>query len=151
MEIVKYPDPILEKKAKKVKNPLDPETQELIKQMLTTLEKAEGAGLAAPQVGKSLRICVIQCDGDSFVLINPKITSYSRDKEICEEGCLSFPGNWLPVKRSGKVKVRYADETGKEIKTKAEGLLARIIQHEVDHLDGILFVERAVKAKKKKK
>ncbi len=151
MEIIKYPNPILEKKTKKVKNPIDPEIQELAKQMLATLEEAEGAGLAAPQIGKSLRLCVIQFNGDSFVLINPKITSYSRDKEICEEGCLSFPGNWLQVKRSERVKVRYTDETGKEIKAKAEGLFARIIQHEIDHLDGILFIERAAKAKKKKK
>lgn len=150
MEIVKYPNQILEKKAKKVKNPLDPEIQELIKQMIITLQEAEGAGLAAPQVGKSLRICIVQYDGESFVLINPKITSYSRNKEIGEEGCLSFPGNWLPIKRSERVKVRYTDETGQEIKTKAEGMFARIIQHEVDHLDGILFVERA-KIKRAKK
>lgn len=145
MEIVKYPDKILEKKAKRVKNPLDPEIQKLIKDMTNTLEEVDGAGLAAPQVGKSLRLCVIQCDGNLFTLINPKITSYSRDKEINEEGCLSFPGKFMPVKRSKKVKVRFLDEKGSEVKLKAEGLLARIIQHETDHLEGVLFIERVKK------
>ena len=142
MNIITYPNKILEKKTKKIKDPLDPKVQELIKNMLETMENAEGAGLAAPQVGESLRICALRCEGEIFVLINPKITSYSRDKEINEEGCLSFPGKFIPVKRSLKVKARYLDETGKEKKIKAEGMLARIIQHEVDHLDGILFIKR---------
>jgi peptide deformylase len=142
MKIITYPNPILEKKSKKVKKPLDPEIQKLIKNMLSTMEKDNGAGLAAPQVGKSLRICTIQNGGDYFVLINPKITSYSREKEISEEGCLSFPGKFIPVKRAKKVKVRYTNEKGNDIKTKAEDLFARIIQHEVDHLDGILFIKR---------
>jgi peptide deformylase len=145
MEIIKYPDKILNKKALKVKKPLDSEIQKLIKDMITTLEEVNGAGLAAPQVGKSLRLCVIQCEGETFVLINPKSTSYSRSKETNDEGCLSFPGKFILVKRSTKIKARYLDETGKEMKIKAEGLLARIIQHEVDHLDGILFIERAKK------
>lgn len=93
MEIIKYPNKILEKKAKKVKNPLDLDIQKLIKDMISTMDKANGAGLAAPQVEQSLRICTIQCDGEIFVLINPKITAYSREKEIGEEGCLSFPEN----------------------------------------------------------
>jgi len=142
MEIITYPNKILEKKAKKVKNPLDLDIQKLIKDMIDTMQKSNGAGLAAPQVGQSLRICTIQCDGEIFVLINPKITAYSREKEINEEGCLSFPGKFIPVKRSTKIKARYLDEKGNEIKIKAEGMLARIIQHETDHLNGVLFIER---------
>jgi peptide deformylase len=142
MEIIKYPNKILDKKTKKVKKPLDPEIQKLIKGMKETMEKAEGAGLAAPQVGESLRICAIQYGGEVFAMINPKITSYSREKETNEEGCLSFPGQFFPIKRSVKIKVRYVDEEGKETKKKVEGLLARIMQHEIDHLDGIVFTKR---------
>jgi peptide deformylase len=142
MEIIKYPNKILDKKTKKVKKPLDEEIQKLIKSMKETMEKSDGAGLAAPQVGESLRICAIQYGGEVFAMINPKITSYSREKEISDEGCLSFPGQFFPIKRSVKVKVRYVDEEGKETKKKVEGLLARIMQHEIDHLDGIVFIKR---------
>lgn len=145
MKIVTYPNQILKKKTKKIKDPLDPETKRLAKNMLKTMQENDGAGLAAPQVGKSLRICTVQNDGSFYVLINPQITTYSRDKEIVEEGCLSFPGKFIPIKRSRKIKVRYTDENGNKIKLKAEGLLARIIQHETDHLDGILFTERTKK------
>ncbi len=142
MKILEYPNEILDKKTKKVKKPLDAEIQKLIRNMKETMEKADGAGLAAPQVGESLRICTIQYGGEIFAMINPKITSYSREKEIGEEGCLSFPKQFLPIKRSVKIKVRYVDEEGKEIKKKAEDLLARIMQHEIDHLDGIVFIKR---------
>ena len=142
MEIIKYPNKILDKKTKKVKNPLDPKIQKLIKDMKETMEKADGAGLAAPQVGESLRICTIQYGGDIFAMINPKITSYSREKEIGEEGCLSFPRQFFPIKRSVKIKVRYIDEEGRDVKKKTEDLLARIMQHEIDHLNGIVFTKR---------
>ncbi len=145
MKIVTYPNQILEKKTKKVKDPLDLEIKKFVKNMVETMQKNDGAGLAAPQVGKSLRICTVQNDGNVYVLINPQITTYSRDKETIEEGCLSFPGKFIPVKRSRKIKVRYIDENGNKIKLKAEDLLARIIQHETDHLDGIVFIERAKK------
>ena len=142
MDIITYPNKILDKRAKKVKNPLDLDIQKLIKDMISTMNEANGAGLAAPQVGQSLRICTIQCEGEVFVLINPKITAYSREKEINEEGCLSFPGKFIPIKRSAKIKARYLNEKGEETKIKAEGMLARIIQHETDHLNGILFINR---------
>lgn len=142
MEIVKYPNKILEKRSKKVKEPLNSGVQKIIKGMLDTMDEANGAGLAAPQIGESLRICIIRCEGETFILINPKITAYSREKEIGEEGCLSFPGKFIPVKRSTKIKARFVDEKGNELKIKAEGMLARIIQHEVDHLNGILFINR---------
>lgn len=142
MKILEYPNKILDKKTRKVKKPLDVEIQKLIRNMKETMKKADGAGLAAPQIGESLRICTIQYGGEIFAMINPKITSYSREKEIGEEGCLSFPKQFFPIKRSIKIKVRYVNEEGKEIKKKAEDLLARIMQHEIDHLDGIVFIKR---------
>lgn len=142
MKIITYPNKILEQKAKKVKDPVTPEIQKLVKKMISTMQEAQGAGLAAPQVGESLRICTIQNEDEIFVLINPQITTYSREKEICEEGCLSFPGKYINIKRPKRVKVRFVDAKGNKTKLKADGLLARIIQHEIDHLDGILFIER---------
>jgi len=150
MKIITYPNPILEKRTKKVKDPLAPEIQKLIKKMVATMEENEGAGLAAPQVGESLRICTIQDGGEIYVLINPQITTFSREKAIFEEGCLSFPKRFIPIKRSKRIKVRYTDESGNKIKLKANDLLARIIQHETDHLDGILFIERVKKINSEK-
>ncbi|HRZ95767.1 MAG TPA: peptide deformylase [Candidatus Moranbacteria bacterium] len=142
LPILTYPNVILKKKAEKIKDPKDPEIKELVFDMLETLEKNNGLGLAAPQVGKSVRLCVIKLDGKTYVLVNPKIKSKSWKKEIIEEGCLSFPGQFMPIKRSKKVKVEAQDKNGEKIKIEAEGLLARAFQHEIDHLDGILFVER---------
>ncbi len=142
LPIIKYPNPILRKKAKKISDPTDPEVQKLISQMISAMKKKNGLGLAAPQVKKSLRLCVIEEDGAVYVFINPKVTSVSRKKVIMEEGCLSFPGKFLPIKRSEKVKVRYLNEEGVKSKLKADGILARAIQHEIDHLDGILMIDR---------
>lgn len=144
MQIITYPDPILEKKSKKIKDPLDPKIQKLIKDMIKAMRENSGVGLAAPQVGKSLRLCVIEKDNESYVLINPKITSKSKDCEINEEGCLSFPGKFLPIKRHTKVKVRYLNEKGERCKIKADGLLSRALQHEVDHLNGELFINKKI-------
>lgn len=142
MKIVTYPDPILDKKAEKIKNPLDKEIQALIPEMLDTMRKNNGLGLAAPQVGKSLQLCIIEYQGKIFTLINPKITSHTKELESCEEGCLSFPGKFIPVKRFTTVQVRYLNEKGEKCKIKAHGLLARAFQHEIDHLAGIVFIKR---------
>ncbi len=142
MEIITYPNPILEKKSDKIKDPLDPEIQKLIKDMFQTMRDSKGVGLAAPQVGKSVQLCVIEENGDSYVLINPRITSKSKDCEIAEEGCLSFPGKFLPISRHAKVKVRYLNEKGEKCKIKADGLLSRALQHEIDHLKGNLFINK---------
>ncbi|MFZ2192640.1 MAG: peptide deformylase [Candidatus Moraniibacteriota bacterium] len=138
-----YPAPCLKKKTQEIENPKDPQIQELILDMIETMKENNGMGLAAPQVGKSLRLCVIKFERKTYVLINPKFKSKSWSKEICEEGCLSFPGQFLPIKRSKKVKVIAKNKAGKEIEIKAEGLLARALQHEIDHLDGILYIERS--------
>lgn len=146
LPIIKYPSSILRKKAKKISDPMDPEVQKLISQMISTMEKNNGLGLAAPQVRKSLRLCIVKEDRNEnakiYVFINPKITSISRKKILAEEGCLSFPGKFLSIKRSEKVKVRYLDKNGEKSKLKADGILARAIQHEIDHLDGILMIDR---------
>ena len=137
-----YPDPCLRKKTKEIENPRDPQIQELILDMLETMKANNGMGLAASQVGKALRLCIIRFERKTYILINPKIKSKSWSKEIAEEGCLSFPGQFLPIKRSKKVKVSAKDKMGKEILLEAEGLLARALQHEIDHLDGILYIDR---------
>jgi peptide deformylase len=142
-----YPNPILRKKAGKIQNVKSLEVRELILDMLETMEKNNGVGLAAPQVGKSLRLCVINFDGKTYILINPKFKSKSWKKVVAEEGCLSFPGVFIPVKRHNKVSVKALDRNGKEVLIKADGMLARILQHEIDHLEGIPFTKRKAKIK----
>jgi len=149
LEIRKFPDPILSKKTAKIKDPLTPEIQDLILNMLATMREENGVGLAAPQIGQSLRICTILEDGVEYVLINPTITSKSKTKIVSEEGCLSFPGEFFLIPRHEKVQVRYLNRDGKEAKLKASGLLARALQHEIDHLDGILIIQRILKKKSK--
>jgi peptide deformylase len=143
LQVLTYPDPRLQKKAQEIKNPKDPLIQELVFDMLETMKENNGMGLAATQIGKLLRLCVIKFERKTYVLINPRIISKSWGKEIAEEGCLSFPGQFIPIKRSKKVKVVAHNKSGKETIIEAEGLLARAMQHEIDHLDGILYIERA--------
>jgi len=150
LKILKYPNDFLRQKAKEVEDFRKPELAKLVFDMVKTMEIEKGIGLAAPQVGSDLRICVAKVDNVPYILINPKIKSKSRKKEIFEEGCLSFPGKFFPVERPVKVKIKARDISGKKIKIKAEGLLARVLQHEIDHLDGILVIDRAVKYEEKK-
>jgi peptide deformylase len=145
LKILKYPDDFLRKKAREVEDFKDPELARLVSEMVKTMEAEKGIGLAAPQVGSGLRICVVKVDNTVHILVNPKIKSSSRKKEIFEEGCLSFPGKFFPIERPIKVKVKAKNLAGKKIKIKADGLLARVFQHEIDHLDGILIIDRAVK------
>jgi peptide deformylase len=148
LPIVTYPNPILVKKTKKIADPKSPEIKALIFDMLETLEKNNGLGLAAPQVGKSVRLCVIKFDNKTHILINPEFKSKSWAKVTAEEGCLSFPGEFIPIKRSKKVTVKAQDRKGKKIIIQADGMLSRALQHEIDHLDGILFIKRKAKIKK---
>jgi peptide deformylase len=147
LKIIKYPNDFLRRKTREVKvdELKSPKVQRLVFDMAKTMEVEKGVGLAAPQVGSDLRICVIRIDNESFVLINPKIKLSSRKKDIFEEGCLSFPGKFFPVERPIKVKVQARDLEGKKFKIKADGLLARVLQHEIDHLEGILVIDRAIK------
>jgi len=143
LEVKIYPDPILRKKCQEVKE-VTPEIRKLGEDMIETMTRnePEGIGLAAPQVGVSKRVIVVQTEKEPVILVNPKITKRSKETEIMEEGCLSFPGLWLKIKRAKSAEVEALDKNGKEIKIKAEGLSARVLQHEIDHLDGILFIDR---------
>lgn len=140
-EIVTYPDPILRQQAKAVSKP-DAATKKLVEDMIATMRRENGLGLAANQVG-ALQKVVVYDDGTGLgILINPKIVSASGE-QVGVEGCLSVPGLQGEVKRASAVEVRATDLNGKPIKIKAEGLLARIFQHEMDHLNGTLFIDRA--------
>ena len=140
---------VLHRRTDRVKNPLDPEIQNLIPVMFDSLRVAQGIGLAAPQINRSIRLAVIEVEGKRTVMINPKITSYSREKILFEEGCLSLPKEYFLIERSERITVRYEDEHGKEVKKRASGLFAIVVQHEVDHLDGVLIVDRFKNQKNK--
>ncbi|HDZ54698.1 MAG TPA: peptide deformylase [Candidatus Nealsonbacteria bacterium] len=141
LEIKKYPDPILRKKAQPVEKITD-EIEKLKKDMVETMIKNEGVGLAATQVGQLKRIIIIQTEKDPLELINPKIIKRSKKTEITEEGCLSFPGLRLKIKRAKEVEISARDKVGLEVQISAQGLQARVFQHEIDHLDGRLFIDR---------
>ena len=150
LDIKENPDPVLRQKNAKIKDVSTPEIQTLILNMTETMHEAKGVGLAASQVGVNLRLCLIEVEEKLYVLVNPKITAKSRKKILSDEGCLSFPGIFLPISRAAQVQVRYLDQTGTAQKIKADGLLARALQHEIDHLDGVLFIDRIKKAQLKK-
>ncbi|MCX5749907.1 MAG: peptide deformylase [Candidatus Saganbacteria bacterium] len=133
-------NPVLKKKAKAVKKVTLTHVR-LMDDMVETMRIAPGIGLAAPQVGVSERIIVVELENELFRLANPKIVKKSG-KQVCMEGCLSVPGLEGPVERYKKICVTGMDKGGKQVKIDAEGLLAVVFQHEIDHLDGMLFVER---------
>lgn len=141
-EIMKFGDDILRKKCRTV-TAFDEKLTTLLDDMVQTLESADGVGLAAPQVGILKRAVVVDIrDGKGPIeLINPEIVS-SEGRQLGDEGCLSAPGEWGRVERPMRVVIKAFDRTGKEITVKGEGLLARAMCHEVDHLDGILFTDR---------
>ncbi len=133
--------PILRKKASKVSLPPSTEIKKLLLDMKETACQKDGIGLAAPQVGKSVRAIIVNLPEKKLMMINPKITRRSFRKDIMEEGCLSLPGKFVKVKRPKKIMVKYFDENGKKLKLKANGLVSRVIQHEVDHLNGVLITD----------
>ena len=151
LDIKQYPDPILRKKANKV-DIVDKEVQRLLDDMAETMYNAPGIGLAAPQIGKSIKVIVTDISprnetGELIKLINPVIV-HAEGEEAMEEGCLSVPGFTETVKRAQKIVVRGINEKGKEVEIVAEGLLARVFQHEIDHIEGRLFVDRLSTLKK---
>jgi len=140
------PHPLLKLKARPVER-IDDEIRRLMDDMLETMYRAPGIGLAAPQIGVSLRVVVIDLAKKDeppapMRLVNPEITWRSEEQVVMEEGCLSLPEQFAEVTRPAAVKVRFLDERGEEREIAADGMLARCLQHEVDHLDGILFVDR---------
>lgn len=145
LEIKKYPDEILKKKSSPVDN-INGDLQHLIDDMVETMYAAPGIGLAAPQIGVSKRLIVVDVSTKEeqyppVILINPEIIE-TDDFVDSEEGCLSIPGYISTIKRAEKIVVRGLDRNGKPLQFEADGLFARAIQHEIDHLDGILFVDR---------
>jgi peptide deformylase len=134
-------DSVLRQKAKKIHR-VDNSTRRLVDDLIDTVQEAHGAGLAAPQIGVPLRAIVTHVDDQLRVVINPEIVHTSEDEEEADEGCLSIPGWWGPVKRKLAVTVKGVGRTGRPLKIKAEGLEARAFQHEIDHLNGVVFIER---------
>ena len=136
-------DPILRSKSPPV-TMFDEDLAQLAADMHETMRAAPGVGLAASQVGRLLRMFVYDSgdEGESGSLVNPEITWFSTETVEAEEGCLSLPGTYYPVTRAVAVRVRAQDVTGAPVEKEAEGFLARIFQHEIDHLDGILFIDR---------
>jgi len=134
------PDPVLRRKAKRV-TALDAKIQKLIDDMLETMPASSGVGLAAPQVGVSLRLIVIGLpDEEPMALINPEVVKRTGNREV-DEGCLSVPGYRGKVKRSNTVTVKARDRGWKEIRIKGADLLAQVLEHEIDHLNGVLFID----------
>lgn len=139
-------DKVLRNKAKRIAH-VDDEIRALAKEMLQTMYSSSGIGLAAPQVGINKRLIVVDTDPDNpdheaMVLVNPEITKFGKALCAFEEGCLSIPGVHLDVNRPDEIHVNYRDLHGKPKRLKADGLLSRVIQHEIDHLDGVMFVDR---------
>ena len=135
-------DPVLRTKAKKVRNVGDASLQKLIDDMIDTMRAAPGVGLAAPQVGVSLRVVVIETPDDGLIaLINPEVVKKSGERRL-NEGCLSVPGYQAEITRSKQVTVKALDRNGKEVRIKAvDSLLAQALEHEIDHINGILYID----------
>ena len=133
-------DSVLRKKAKRVPT-VDGSIQRLIDHMIETMQQTSGAGLAAPQVGVSLRVVVLQMPGEEpMAIVNPEVVKRIGEREVTE-GCLSVPGYYGEIKRSVSVTVKGWDRQGKAIRIKATGLMAQALEHELDHLNGILYVD----------
>jgi peptide deformylase len=154
LEIVTLPNPILRQKTRQVTR-FDAELQQLIDDMIETMRAAPGVGLAAPQVGRPLSLSVIETlpkldeegseieeSRELFVIINPEVIWRSREELIGVEGCLSIPGYVGEVDRAEKIRVRALDRNGRKIRLRLSGWTARIFQHEIDHLNGILYIDK---------
>ena len=151
-KIVIEPDPILRKKSEMLEK-VDDELRALLDDMLETMYDAPGIGLAAVQIGILKRLIVLDISKDKekknpLFLINPEIISLSKKTSVHEEGCLSLPGYFAEIERPAECQIKFIDYNGKEKELKANGLLATCIQHEVDHLNGVLFIDYLSKLKK---
>ena len=151
-EIQFVPDPILRKVALPVEK-ITNATKRLLDDMAETMYDAPGIGLAGPQIGELQRLIVMDCSRDDetdelWQMINPVIVQSSEESSILEEGCLSIPGHSSEVTRPDWVELKFTDKNGKQQEIRAEGLLAACIQHEIDHLNGILFIDHISKLKR---
>lgn len=149
LPIVQFPNPVLAMNCQPVQE-INDQIRRLAADMGETMYKAPGVGLAAPQVGEPIRMVVLDVSEEKnnlMTLINPVITQRSQEQEIGEEGCLSLPGIWEKVSRSTEITLKYTDLEGKEQELHADGLLAICIQHELDHLDGTVFIDHLSRLK----
>ena len=151
-EIVTIPEPVLRKKARKVTD-FGPELQVLIDDMVETMRNAPGVGLAAPQVASPLRVIVVEFGDEEneeippklYTMVNPEIVRVSEETVVGTEGCLSIPAFIGDVERLDQITIKGQNRYGKPMRVKASGWLARIFQHEIDHLNGVLFTDRALR------
>ena len=155
LEIFKLGSDTLRIEAKRISK-VDNQIRNLAKDMLQSMYSAKGIGLAGPQVGISKELLVIDINfedsaAEPLILINPEITAFGSTLNTYEEGCLSIPGVYLNVVRPSTIKLKFRDEMGRPRKMNADGLLARCIQHEVDHLKGVLFIDRVTSKEELKK
>jgi len=145
LPILIAPDPVLKSRARPVGPADDSAVRDLLPLMFTSMYRAPGIGLAAPQVNRLLRVIIVDLMPDNkpkpYALINPEIVALSKEVAIREEGCLSLPNMYADVTRPARVKVRYLDPEGARQEIEAEGLLSACLQHEIDHLEGVLFVD----------
>jgi peptide deformylase len=140
LSVLTLPEPILRRKSKRVRT-IDGSVRKLAEDMIETMHAASGVGLAAPQVGVSLRVIVIGLpEEEDFVLINPEVVRRSGER-LVTEGCLSVPGYYGEIKRAQRVTVKGKDLSGKEVRIKAEELLAQALEHEIDHINGVLYID----------
>ena len=146
MEVLRFPNPVLRKKCEKVET-VDDEIKKIARDMAETMYAENGIGLAAPQVGITKRIFVVDVDDALITVINPEI-SVSGEKEIMEEGCLCLPKVSVEIERLSNAQVKGLDIEGKEILIEAGDLLARALQHETDHLNGMLIIDHLSKVKR---
>ncbi|PIP29364.1 peptide deformylase [Candidatus Kuenenbacteria bacterium CG23_combo_of_CG06-09_8_20_14_all_36_9] len=147
LPIITHPNPILRQKARELtrEDILNPKFKKLMADMAETMLKKDGFGLAAPQINQSIRLVTVNNNGEIAVFLNPKILKKSWRKNIAEEGCLSIPNVFLPIKRHSTITLEFLNLAGDKQILKTKDLLARILQHEIDHLDGILFIDKAEK------
>lgn len=145
LPILIAPNPLLKARARAVGSDDAESVRELLPRMYATMYRAPGIGLAAPQVGVGLRVCIVDLMPDRnpapITLINPEVLAVSEEVATREEGCLSLPGQYAEITRPARVKIRYCDIEGAGREIEAEGLLAACLQHEIDHLDGVLFID----------
>jgi peptide deformylase len=146
--IVRYPDPVLREISAEVTDPTADEVRQLVEDMAETMYASNGAGLAAIQVAVPLRLFIVDAaiaggteEDPPLVFINPKLITLGKERETSDEGCLSFPGIYVPISRSFRATIRATDLEGKQFDLSGEGLLARALQHESDHLDGKLLAD----------
>ena len=142
LKIARMGHPVLRRRAEAIADPTAPEVKRLAADMIETMRDAPGVGLAAPQVGVMERIFVYEVEEDVGVIVNPLVVAASPETAEADEGCLSVPGLLYPVTRAAEVTVQGRDLDGNPVEKKATELLARVFQHEIDHLDGVLFIDR---------